>query len=350
MGAIRTAVVGAGRMGAIHARIYQGLPECRLVAIVDSDPTKARALAEKHACRACTACEEILDQVDAVTLSTPTVTHLNLAKVFLTRRIPVLVEKPLATSVSEGRRLVALAHEFDTVVAVGHSERCNPVVQAMRRLAAEPRFIETHRISPFPFRSMDVGVVLDVMIHDIDIVLALVGAPLKRVDAVGVAVIGREEDICSARLVFANGCVANLTASRLALKTERRIRVFTRQAYLSVDYLKKTGSVVRAEANQDMIQWIQTRREAGDLDPAKVSWSNLVRVEPLQIDDKEPVRLEQEAFLQAVRDRACRPQVTAEEGLAALACAQRILQRVKRHRLDESHSVRRFPSERPKNL
>lgn len=330
MEAIRTAVVGAGRMGAIHARVCHDLPGCRLVAIVDSDPERARALAGPFGCRACTSCEEILDQVDAVTLSAPTVTHLSLARTFLRRRIPVLVEKPLAASVSEGRRIVALARQFDTVVAVGHSERCNPAVQAMRRLAVEPRFIETYRVSPFPFRSMDVSVVLDVMIHDIDIVLSLVGSPLKRVDAVGAGVVGAEEDLCSARLVFANGCVANLTASRLALRTERWIRVFTRQAYLSVDYLKKTGSVVRAQAHQDMIQWIRARREAGDLDPAKVSWTDLVRVEPLQIDDQEPIRLEQEAFHQAVRDRACRPQVTAEEGLAALACARRIIAQVKR--------------------
>jgi len=251
MEVIRTAVVGAGRMGAIHARVCHSLPGVRLVAIVDSDPARAGALAGQFGCRACTSCEEILDQVDAVTLSAPTVTHLSLAEVFLRRRIPVLVEKPLAATVSEGRRIVALAGRFDTVVAVGHSERCNPAVQAMRPLAVEPRFIETYRVSPFPFRSMDVSVVLDVMIHDIDIVLSLVGSPLKRIDAVGAGVVGAEEDLCSARLVFANGCVANLTASRLALRTERWIRVFTRDAYLSVDYLKKTGSVVRAGAHQD---------------------------------------------------------------------------------------------------
>jgi predicted dehydrogenase len=244
------------------------------------------------------------------------------------------VEKPLAPNVLEGRRIVALAHRYDTVVAVGHSERCNPVVQAMRHLAIEPRFIEALRVSPFPFRSMDVGVVLDVMIHDIDIVLSLAGSPLRRVEAVGVGVIGDEEDICNARLVFANGCVANLTASRLAMKTERRLRVFTKQAYLSVDYLKKTGVVIKADSNLDMVRWIRQHRQAGDLDPAKVNWPDMVRVEPLQVDDKEPVRLEQEAFLRAVKDRSYRPQVTAEEGLAALQCAQKILNRIKKHKWD----------------
>jgi predicted dehydrogenase len=332
MTVIRTAVVGAGKMGSIHAKVYHELPESRLVAVVDSDAAKARALADRYGCHSYGDVSEILDQVDAATVATPTATHLDLAKVLLQRRIPVLVEKPLAASVPDGRRIVSLAKRYDTVVAVGHSERCNPVVQAMRRLAVEPKFIEAIRVSPFPFRSMDVGVVLDVMIHDIDIVLSLAGSPLRHVDAVGVGVIGTEEDICNARLVFDNGCVASLTASRLAMKTERRLRVFTRQAYLSVDYLKKTGVVIRADSNRDMVRWIRQHRQAGDLDPAKVSWPDLVHVDPLQIDDKEPVRLEQEAFLRAVQDRSYRPQVTAEEGLAALRCAQRIIDRIKKHK------------------
>ena len=329
MAAIRTAVVGAGRMGSIHAKVYHDLPDSQLVAVVDSDPAKAGALAAKYGCASYSDVRQVVDQVDAVTIATPTVTHLDLARVLLRRRIPVLVEKPLAASVAEGKRIVALSHRYDTVVAVGHSERCNPVVQAMWPLAIEPRFIDALRVSPFPFRSMDVGVVLDVMIHDIDIVLSLAASPLRRVDAVGVGVIGPQEDICNARLVFANGCVANLTASRLAMKTERRLRVFTRQAYLSVDYHKKTGVVIRADAHLDMLKWIRQHRQAGDLDPAQVNWPDLVRVEPLQIDDKEPVRLEQEAFLRAVRDRSCTPQVTAEQGLAALQCAQKILDRIK---------------------
>jgi len=339
MAAIRTAVVGAGRMGAIHAKVYHDLPDSHLVAVVDSDQAKAKALADKYGCPFYSDVSQVVDQVDAVTLATPTISHLDLAEVFLRRRIPVLVEKPLAANVSEGKRIVALAHRYDTVAAVGHSERCNPVVQAMRHLAIEPLFIEALRVSPFPFRSMDIGVVLDVMIHDIDIVLSLAASPLRRVEAVGVAVIGSEEDICNARLVFANGCVANLTASRLALKTERRLRVFTRQAYLSVDYLKKTGVVINADANHDMLEWIRQHRQAGDLDPAKVSWPDLVRIEPLQIEDKEPVRLEQEAFLRAVRDRSLSPQVTAEEGLAALTCAQKIIDRIKRHTWDLGKKV-----------
>jgi predicted dehydrogenase len=329
---IRTAVVGAGKMGSIHAKVYSQLPESELVAVVDVDPAKAAQLAEKHGCLACTDCAEILGKVDAVTIATPTTTHLQLAQPFLRHRIPVLIEKPLASSVREGRKIVSLARRYDTVVAVGHSERCNPVVQAMKRFSIEPKFIEAHRVSPYPFRSTDVGVVLDIMIHDIDIVLSLANSKVRRVDAVGVSVIDGSEDICNARIMFDNGCIANLTASRLALKTERRVHVFTRQAYLSVDYLKKTGIVIKADPNKNVVEWIREQRQRGDFNPASVNWLDLLHIEPLEIDDKEPIRLEQEAFLRAVKDRSFTPEVSAEEGLAALRCAQQILRAIKKHK------------------
>jgi predicted dehydrogenase len=329
---IRTAVVGAGKMGSIHAKVYRQLPESELVAVVDVDPARAAQLAEQHGCRACTDCAEILGKVDAVTIATPTTTHLQLAIPFLRNRIPVLIEKPLASSVREGRKIVSLARRYDTVVAVGHSERCNPVVQAMKRFSIEPKFIEAHRVSPYPFRSTDVGVVLDIMIHDIDIVLSLANSKVRRVDAVGVNVIDGSEDICNARILFDNGCIANLTASRLALKTERRVHVFTRQAYLSVDYLKKTGIVIKADPNKNVVEWIREQRQRGDFNPAGVNWLDLLHIEPLEIDDKEPIRLEQEAFLRAVKDRSFTPEVSAEEGLAALRCAQQILRAIKKHK------------------
>jgi predicted dehydrogenase len=331
---IRTAVVGAGKMGAIHAKVYSQLPESELVAIVDADRDKAARLAETYGCPAFADGAEILDRVDAVTIATPTVTHLQLAKPFLRRRIPVLIEKPLAASVREGRKIVSLARRYDTVVAVGHSERCNPVVQAMKRFSIEPKFIEAHRVSPYPFRSTDVGVVLDIMIHDIDIVLSLANSRIRRVDAVGVNVIGGSEDICNARIAFDNGCVANLTASRLALKTERRVHVFTRQAYLSVDYLKKSGIVIKTDPNKDVVEWIRAQQQRPDFNPASVNWLDLLHIEPLEIDDKEPIRLEQEAFLRAIKDRSFRPEVSAEEGLAALRCAQQILRAVRKHKWD----------------
>ena len=332
---LRTAVIGAGKMGAIHAKVYNQLPQSDLVAVVDVDPGKAQRLADQYHCLASTDCAEILNKVDAVTIATPTVTHLNLAKIFIKNKIAVLIEKPLAANVREGRKIVALAKKNGSVVAVGHSERCNPVAQTMKRLDIQPKFIEANRISPYPFRSTDVGVVLDVMIHDIDIILSLAASKIKKVDAVGVNVVEDREDICNARIVFENGCIANITASRLALKTERKVRVFSRKAYLSVDYLRKSGIIIKADPNINVLKWIKGHKESGDFDLTSVNWPDLLHIEQLDIDDKEPIRLEQEAFLQAVTDRACTPEVSALEGLAALECAQKILASIRKHKWKE---------------
>ena len=331
---IRTAVIGAGKMGAIHAKVYRQLAQSELVAVVDVDRDKAQRLANEHNCLAATSCEQILDKVDAVTIAVPTVHHLELAKIFIRKRIPVLIEKPLAVNVKEGKKIVSLAKRYDTIIAVGHSERCNPVVQAMKRLDIEPKFIEANRISPYPFRSTDIGVVLDVMIHDIDIILSLAESKVKKVDAYGLSVMEEHEDICSARIIFDNGCVANITASRLALKTERKVRMFSRQAYLSMDFLRKSGIIIKANPNIDVVQWIRQHKALGDFDWTKVNWPDLLHIEELAIDDKEPVRLQQEAFLRCCTDRNLRPEVSAEEGLAALQCAERILASVKKHKWD----------------
>ncbi|MGD0784692.1 MAG: Gfo/Idh/MocA family oxidoreductase [Sedimentisphaerales bacterium] len=331
---IRTAVIGAGKMGQIHAKVLSKLPQSSLVGIVDVQPDKAKKLAKEYKCTAYTDVKELLGKVDAVTISAPTKSHLELAEFFITNNIPILIEKPLAASAEQGEKIVSLAKEHNTVVAVGHSERCNPVVQAMKRLKIEPKFIEATRISPYSFRSTDIGVVLDVMIHDIDIILALAQSKVKSVEAVGVNVVGDCEDICNARIVFENGCIANVTASRLALKTLRKIRVFSRQAYLSLDFLKKEGLVINADPNTDAMKWVRQKQEEGNFDFSKVNWPDLLHIENLSIDDKEPLRLEQESFLNAVADRSKRPEVTADEGLAALRCAEAILKSVKEHKWD----------------
>ena len=329
---IRTAVIGAGKMGTLHARVYHQLPQSDLVAVVDTDAKKARQLAKKYKCSSFTDCSQMVDMVDAVTISAPTIHHLDLAEIFIKNGVSVLIEKPLAAGVEQGEKIVQLARKHKTVAAVGHSERCNPVVQALKRFDIEPKFIEATRISPYPFRSTDIGVVLDVMIHDIDIVLSLAGGKIKKVDAVGVNVIEDNEDICSARLLFDNGCVANITASRIALKTERKVRVFSRQAYLSVDYFKKTGTVIKADPNTDVVQKIRELKKAGKFNLLKAGWTDMLHIEKLKIDDKEPLRLEQEAFLQAVADKTAKPEVTAEDGLAAMQCAEMILTSIKQHK------------------
>lgn len=335
MKTLRTAIVGAGKMGKIHAKVYEKLDCAELVAVADSDLERAKALAEKYDCLAVTDPAELVGKVDAVTISAPTLAHHDVAALFLKNRIPVLIEKPLASTVQQGRALVELANANDTILAVGHSERCNPVVQAMKRLHIEPMFIEVTRVSPYPFRSMDIGVVLDVMIHDIDIILSLANSPVKKVDAAGVNVIADHEDICNARIIFENGCIANITASRLALKTERKVRLFSRQAYLSLDYFRKEGIVIKADKNIDLVKWIREHQEKQDFDFTSVNWPDLLHIEQLAIEDAEPLRIEQESFLAAVADKSKRPEVTGTEGLAALECAEQILAGVKAHQWEK---------------
>lgn len=331
---IRTAVVGAGKMGAVHAKVYHQLPQSDFVGVVDIDAERAKRLAKKYKCLATTSCADVLGSVDAVTIATPTVTHYKLAKIFIEKKKAVMIEKPLASCAREARLIVELAKKHNTPVAVGHSERCNPVVQAMKRLDIEPKFIEATRISPYPFRSTDIGVVMDVMIHDIDIILSLAASRVERIDAVGVSVIDEKEDICNARIVFENGCIANITASRLALKTERKVRVFSRQAYLSLDYLEKKGTVIKAAPNVDVVAKIRELKRGGKFNLLKMDWTGLLKIEKLDIDDREPLRLEQEAFLGAVAGQADGPEVSAAEGLAAMECAERILACIRKHKLE----------------
>jgi predicted dehydrogenase len=333
MNKIRTAVVGAGKMGNFHSRVYSNLETCSLEAIADVNIARAEELAQKYKTRAVSDPAELIGKVDAVTISAPTIHHLELAKLFIENGVSVLIEKPLAASVEQGEEIVRLGRANNVVVAVGHSERCNPVVQAMKRLEIDPKFIEVNRVSPYPFRSTDIGVVLDVMIHDIDIILSLAGSPVIRVDATGVNVIGDHEDVCNARIYFDNGCVANVTASRLALKTERKVRVFSRQAYLSLDFFRKEGLAITAAGNINVIEWIREKQKQDNFDFSDVNWTELLTIEPLSIEDKEPLKVEQEAFIAAVQDRSKKPEVTGEDGLAALKCAHMILKSIQSHKL-----------------
>lgn len=332
---VRTAVVGAGKMGNIHSKVYSQLDQSEFIGVCDVDQTKTQALASQYGCQSFNDPAELVGKVDAVTISAPTVAHLELAKLFIENNISVLIEKPLATTAKQGKKIVELADKHDVVVAVGHSERCNPVVQAMKRLNIKPKFIEAIRVSPYPFRSTDIGVVLDVMIHDIDIVLAFAQDQVKKVEAVGVNVIAEHEDICNARVSFKNGCIANITASRLALATTRKVRVFSRQAYLNIDYLKKEGLVIKADKNINVVKWVKEHQDKGDFDFSTINWPELLHIEQLDIDEREPLRVEQESFLDAVIDRSKRPEVTGAEGLAALECAEKILKSVSEHEWGE---------------
>tara|TARA_R110002074_G_scaffold10537_3_gene39946 strand:- start:11 stop:769 length:759 start_codon:yes stop_codon:yes gene_type:complete len=234
-----------------------------------------------------------------------------------------LIEKPLAQSAEDARAISALADEKSVVVAVGHTERFNPVVRAMAEMNLAPRFIETHRVSPMTFRSIDVGVVFDLMIHDLDIVLALANSPLVGVSAVGVNLLGSHEDVCNARLEFESGCVATLTTSRLALKTERKLRVFAADAYVSADYGNRTGIVLTAKDNADRMREIAMRMAAGE-DLTGMDWSDVVKARQLELVEEDPLRAELSEFLNAVRGEG-KPRVDAHAGCAAVEAAERVV-------------------------
>jgi len=312
-------------MGQLHTRVYSEMPQTRLVGIYDTDPDVSAAAADRFSTGAFRSLDQIPDHVRAVTIAVPTDFHLQVAAPFLQRGIACLIEKPLAKDVAEARAIVDLAKNHNAVVQVGHIERFNPAIRSMSNLGISPRFIEVVRISPLTFRSIDVGVVLDMMIHDIDIVLQLAQSKVKDIQAIGVGVIGSAEDVCNARVVFENGCVANLTASRLALKTERKLRVFSPEAYVSIDYQKKHGLVARKTENLSAIRDTVAKIRAGEIDDlSQIDFTELVSIEELQIDDIEPLRAELESFIDAVRTGS-RPVVTAEDGLAAVELATKIV-------------------------
>lgn len=330
MKALRVGLVGAGRMGELHARVYSELPEVQLAGLVDIDSDRAAALANRYHTKAFSNPQELISQVQAVSIATPTDTHLEIAGPFLRRGIPTLIEKPLAPSAEQARQLLALAQEHNTFIQVGHTERFNPAVRALRRFNFSARFIEAVRISPFPFRSMDVGAVLDMMIHDIDLVLHFVKAEPVAVEAIGANILTQHEDLANARLTFADGCVANLTCSRLALATQRTFRIFFDDLYISLDLHEKTGFVVSKSRNAERIKQALAKVTSGQLDSSAPDWIELVQTEPLVIDQAEPMRLQVEDFVKSVRTGSP-PAVTGSEGVAAVAVAEAIARTIKEH-------------------
>ncbi len=332
---IRTAVVGVGRMGQHHARVLSQLPMSSLAAIVDARIEQAQKIAAQYNVKAFASVEEMLAAnlgVQAATVAVPTVYHADAAEKLLTSGIDVLIEKPLAPSPEVGRKILATATEHGRIVAVGHTERFNPAMVALKKYQLKPKFVEVHRISPMTFRSIDIGVVLDMMIHDLDIVAHLVASPVVEVVAVGVRVVAEYEDIANARLKFANGCVANITASRLALKTERKMRLFSPTAYATVDFAKKSGAVITKTANQETLDRVRAQIAGGQIaDLTQLNYPELVKYEDLAVVDVEPLKAEQENFLTAVRQRT-RPEVSGEDGLIAVDIANRICTCIAEHR------------------
>jgi predicted dehydrogenase len=328
---IPVAVVGTGRMGRHHVRIYSEMPETRLVGVVDKDFEKARKIAAEFNTQAFESVGPLVGKIKAASIAVPTVAHAEVAAPLIENGVAILVEKPLAPDSASGRALLEMSNKHNTLLQVGHTERFNPAVRAMNRLNVLPRFVEVHRISPFTFRSADISVVMDMMIHDIDIILHIVKARPIRVEAAGVSVLAPSEDIVNARVTFDGGCVVNLTASRLALKTERKIRVFSEESYVSLDYQKKNGVAIKKDANLDLLKLAREKNVEDLSQLAGTDFGSMVKVEPLQIDDAEPLRAELESFLHSMKT-GDEPEVSAADGVAALELAEQIMAACKSHR------------------
>lgn len=244
---MKAGIIGIGKLGSIHLRIYKELKGIEEVYIVDSDSTKLKAHAEiKGFCDF----RKLLGLVDVVSIASPTIAHYEIAEFFLKHKIPVLVEKPITQTVAQADKLIKLAKNNKTLLCVGHVERYNSAYQAVKKNIKDPLFIECHRLSLYPHRSLDISVVVDLMIHDLDIILDLVKDKIKKIEAIGVKVLSKSADIANARISFAKGCVANITSSRISAKKERKIRIFMHDCYISLDYAAQTVEIYRKDKNQ----------------------------------------------------------------------------------------------------
>ncbi|MGV3772867.1 MAG: Gfo/Idh/MocA family oxidoreductase, partial [Verrucomicrobiales bacterium] len=334
---IRVGVVGTGSLGREHARIYADLHQSRLVEFVgvyDTDSLAARRVAEKHRVRAFSSIQELEVESDAASIVTPTNTHYEIARSMLKQGRHVLVEKPMTDNLDQATELVELAQKHNALLQVGHIERFNPVFKYMESVATEPRFIEAHRLSPYPSRSTDIGVVLDLMIHDLDVVLAFVKSPVTNVDAVGIPVLSSSEDIANARLRFANGCVANLTASRVSVEKVRKIRVFSSgpsTSYVSLDYRAQEGYIYRiARDNEQESSLLQKLISAKDSAIVSQFGGKKIVREPVPLEKEEPLKLELQSFIDCVKAKQT-PLVSGEAGKRALDLAMEITRQIKAH-------------------
>ena len=309
------AVIGVGHLGRHHARVLSDLPGATLTAVVDTNRARAEEIAAAHGTRPLFAARELAGQVDAVTIAVPTEAHLDIAVPFLEAGVPVLVEKPMARTVAEADAMMAAAARGGAALAVGHTERFNPAVAAARSVLADPRFIEVHRLGAFPERSLDIDVVFDLMIHDLDIALSIVRSEVESIEAVGVPVLTGRIDIANARLRFANGCIANLTASRISRDRVRKIRFFQPSAYVSIDYAAQKVEVWRLVKGGGPIPSI----EGGEMPVAS----------------EEPLKRELADFVDAIVAKRP-PLVDGAQGRRALALAEQITDRMAGEASDEN--------------
>jgi predicted dehydrogenase len=326
MSNLRVGVAGVGRLGGLHAKLYREIAGVNFLGVYDVNAQRAQAVASEHGVKAFSSFHEMLEACDAANLVVPTSFHFELAQQALRAGKHVFLEKPITATVEEARALIALAQEHGCVLQVGHIERFNAALRALEHFPLAPKFIESHRMASFDPRGTDVAVVLDLMIHDLDIILSLVQSPLTRVDANGVAVVSLEPDIANARLQFANGCVANVTASRISQKKMRKMRLFQRDAYVSIDFLLGLSEVYRLVAAEEAGRGFSFPITLGKLEQG--ARPRHIIYEKFEAPEGNALKLELESFIRAIQTHTS-PPVTGEDGLRALEVAAEITRLIK---------------------
>jgi predicted dehydrogenase len=326
---IKVGVAGVGHLGNHHARILSQIQEAELVGVCDLDAEKGKSVAQSYGTEFLDGLDALLRAVDAVSLVVPTTAHHHLAKMILESGKDLLIEKPITETVEQAQELIDLARRKGAIMQVGHIERFNPALVAIEERQVDPRFIESHRMAQFDPRGTDVAVILDLMIHDIDLTLSLVKSKLSNVEAVGVPVIAESQDICNARLTFENGCVANVTASRISAKPLRKMRLFEKDSYISLDFLTKSVEIYRlVEADQIPSDEKAKKTVVGSIPVEKVG-KTIIYEKPKTVE-QDMLTSEIESFLRAVRTRT-QPKVTGEDGKRALQVALEIRAKAEEH-------------------
>jgi predicted dehydrogenase len=315
MAKLRCGVVGVGQLGQHHVRIYREMPETDLVGVYDSDPGRMADIARLNGTRAYPSLESLVGDVDAMSIAVPTCAHFEVGRQIIGAGRHVLIEKPIASTVEEGTALVRAAQAHKVVLCTGHTERFSPSIRSALQWVRKPRFIEALRMAGFGLRGTDVSVIHDLMIHDIDLVLAIVGSEAERVEAVGVPVFTPNVDIANARICFKDGTIASLTASRVSAERLRKVRFFQGDAYISVDFIKRDVKIYR---RKDGVEDIISSSAGG------VDMRDLVEIVTPPVGDEEPLRLELEDFVSSVAGRK-QPEVSGEAGVRALAIASEIV-------------------------
>lgn len=324
---IKLGLIGAGHLGSIHLKLIQEIADFDLVGIFDADENICNQAAEKYHCTAFSQAKALIDEVDAIDIVSPTPSHFQYAKYGLQRRKHVFVEKPLCETLEEAEMLIKLAEEAEVKTQVGHVERFNPAIQSIANLPLNPLFIEAHRLAPFNPRGTDVAVILDLMIHDIDLILSMVKANVKKVHANGVAIISKTADIANARIEFDNGCVANLTASRISLKKMRKMRVFQRDAYISLDFLDKKTEIVRLYDEP-----VNNGNPSFEIDTGENFEKKFISIEQPEMKTNNAIKTELELFAESILQDTP-TQVDFFDACKALEVAYQILAKINKNSL-----------------